>query len=583
MLKINLGKIRLSMDIPPPPPPPSTSPKSRKKLFAILAVILIAIILIPSVLVFSGALNFDKNNPQATPTPGPSATNPPVTTTPTSQTNHNVINIASGAKTPVASQSIDSAGGTIQVTDASSLLNGLKIVVPEAATSEPIQFQVSYSDISDVSGLPQNTAVASKLISIETSGSDSFNKYKMFEEPVRVTLPYNANEQNDDNNSVRFYWYDSQTNALDSAGFLSEDKTAHTITFLTGSFSDFVAVRTMLNITGSMLGIDATVDTGFRPARDGWFIPNHGSYLWNTTTNASTTNGFCLGMVSYAKWYYSDIATGLHSKYLQGNLTEWRDDATAIQLAARAHLATSGIWAALTQEETDWATANAREVALSWISGMIVTGEPQLIGLKTVLNNGTWLPGGHAIMTYAYHDGVFEIYDPNYPASLPGNTMREIPFTYSMGFNQTYISGLTRNDAMAFNIFYHAGSKLSATPSDYRGLYDSAEKGFKDNNLFPTVTLTDTTTNPTGTTPTDTDKDGVRDTTDSKVTISGTITGGVSQINSTLLWVDNQKYTAAVVNGVFSKEVPLMPGDNDVVVLATADDTFNNWAGFIGY
>jgi hypothetical protein len=73
----------------------------------------------------------------------------------------------------------------------------------------------------------------------------------------------------------------------------------------------------------------------------------------------------------------------------------WRDDATAIQLAARAHLATTGIWNSLTQEEEDWATANAREVGLSWLSGMIVTGEPQLIGLKARDNSGAWLNYAH--------------------------------------------------------------------------------------------------------------------------------------------------------------------------------------------
>jgi uncharacterized protein YfaP (DUF2135 family) len=36
-----------------------------------------------------------------------------------------------------------------------------------------------------------------------------------------------------------------------------------------------------------------------------------------------------------------------------------------------------------------------------------------------------------------------------------------------------------------------------------------------------------------------------------------------------------------VVDGVFSVEVPLMTGDNDVVVLATDVNTFSNWAGFL--
>jgi uncharacterized protein YfaP (DUF2135 family) len=574
MIKINLGKIKLSMNLPPPPPPPPTSPKSRKKLFMILAVVLIAIILIPSVLIFSGALKFGPSNPTSTPTATP--TNSPVTSpgVSTSPTTHNTVSVASGAKTQVASQTIDSAGGTIQVTDSSSPLNGLQIVVPEAATSDPVQFQVSYADISNVNGLPQGATPASELITIQTSGSAEFNKYEMFDNPVQVTLPYSSTVPNDDNSPVRFYWYDSQAGKLDSTGFLSEDKSAHTITFLTASFSDFLAVEVDISLS-ELTGTSYTVDTGFRPATNGWFIPNYGSVL--------TPGGMCLGMVSYAKWFYTyhSTDTGLHAKYIQGDAAEWRDDATAIQLAARAHLGTTGVWSSLTNEEKGWARANAREVGLSWLSGMLVTGEPQIIGLKTVLTNGTYLDGSHAILTYGYSDGSFQIYDPNYPGSSPSDRARLIPFTYTSGFNETYISGTTRASGEAFNIFYHAGSKLAATPDDYQGLYDAAQTGFQDNSKFPTVTLTDTSTTPTGTTPTDTDSDGIRDTTDSKTTISGTITGGEYQINSTLIFVDNHKYMATVTDGVFSQEVPLLAGENDVVILATDQSTFYNWAGYL--
>jgi uncharacterized protein YfaP (DUF2135 family) len=585
MTRINF-KLRLSgYPIPPPPPP---KPRKSRTLIAAIVIVLIAVLVVPSVLFYSGLLS--PTNPGASPTPFPSITatpfstpnpsSPTVTPTPASQT---IVNIATSEKTPVTAKSIGSSGGTIQVTDTASPLKGLNIDVPQAATEQPIQFAISYSTVSSIAGLPSSCSVASKMISIETTGSETFNKYKMFDKPVTVTLPYNAEETNDDGNPVRFYWYDSQTCKLDSAGFFSEDKTVHTITFLTGSFSDFVAVRTMLNITGSLWGVDAPIDTGFRPARDGWFIPNYGSYLDYSKINDpnGTTGGFCLGMVSYAKWYYSEIATGLHSLYLEGNRTEWRDDATAIQLAARAHIGTTGIWKSLTQEERNWATANAREVALSWISGMIVTGEPQLIGLKALTSAGKWLDYAHAVMTYSYNNGKFEIYDPNFPGTSPGDSMREINFTYTKGFTDIYVSGVTSASKLRFNVFYHAGSKLAATPNDYRGLYDAAKTGFKDNSLFPTVKLTDLSTSPTGTTPTDTNHDGIRDTTEAKTTISGTINGGKDQINSTLIYVDNVKYTAAVVNGEFSKEVPLMAGDNDVAILATADDTFSEWAGFL--
>ncbi|HSV50390.1 MAG TPA: hypothetical protein VLH35_08735 [Candidatus Acidoferrales bacterium] len=562
------------MNFPPPPPPPS--PNSRKKLFAILAVVLIVIILVPILLVFSGIINFNPPNTNPTTNPTNSATNPPnitpsVSTTPTG---NNDVTITSGSAVSVTSQSVGSTGGTIQVTDSSSPLYGLKIVVPPAATTETVQFSISYADISNVNGLPTGATYASKLIIIDVTGSAEFNQYDMFEKPVKVTLPYDATAENSDSSPVRFYWYDPSTGKLDSMGFLSQDKTAHTLTFETASFSQFVAIEVALTLA-DFTGVNYMVDTGFRPTLNGWFIPNYGS--------VQTPGGMCLGMVSYAKWYYTyhGADTGLNDKYIEGDTAEWRDDNTAIQLAARAHLATSGIWNSLTQEEQGWAEANAREVGLSWLSGMIVTGEPQLIGLKARANSGNYLNYAHAVMTYGYSDGKFQIYDPNFPESNWGDSMRTIPFTYNDGFTETYVSGTTRSDSLVFNIFYHAASKLSSTPSDYQGLYDAAQSKFQGSSTFPTVTLTDETTTPTGTTPIDTDSDGMRDTAATKTTISGTITGGQSAITSTLVFVDNKKYTASVVDGAFSVEVPLMTGNNDVVVLATDENTFSNWAGFL--
>jgi len=421
-------------------------------------------------LFFSGALNTNpNNNPTTNPTNSPIAT-PGATNTPTT---HTAVSVTSGSKTSVASQTVGSSGGTIQVTDSSSPLNGLKIVVPPATTPQNIQFTVSYADISNVDGLPTGASPASELITIDASGSDDFNQYDMLEKPVEVTLPYDASAENDDSNPVRFYWYDSQNAKLDSVGFLREDKNAHTITFLTASFSDFLAIEVDLALSELSGTSTYSVDTGFRPAINGWFIPNYGS--------VQTPGGMCLGMVSYAKWFYTYhyADTGLYSKYIEGDSAEWRDDATAIQLATRAHLATSGIWNSLTQEERGWAEANAREVGLSWLSGMIVTGEPQLIGLKAQDASGQWLNYAHAVMTYAYSNGQFQIYDPNFPGSAYGDRMRTIPFTYSDGFTETYVSGTTRSDSLVFNIFYHAGAKLSATPGDYQGLYDSAQSKFQ--------------------------------------------------------------------------------------------------------
>ncbi len=203
-----IHQIKLSVNFPPP-----TSAKSCRKLYAILAVVLIIIILVPLVLVFSGALNIGPTtNPTPTPTANTSA--PPVSTetpggtTPPPSTS-NVVLISSGSKVSATTQTIGSSGGTIQVTDSSSPLYGLKIVVPAAATSEPVQFEVSYADIVQITGLPSGASAASKLITIHATGSADFNQYQMFDAAIEVTLPYDSTATNDDNKPVRFYWYDA--------------------------------------------------------------------------------------------------------------------------------------------------------------------------------------------------------------------------------------------------------------------------------------------------------------------------------------------------------------------------------------
>jgi uncharacterized protein YfaP (DUF2135 family) len=481
------------------------------------------------------------------------------------------LHINSGENIPVASQSVASTGGTISVTDSLSPLYGLNIEIPRAAASEDVTFSISYADITDIAGLPEGASFASKMISIETDGTDVWNEYKAFEKPCTVTLPYDPNTNEE---SVRFYSYDAVNNLLDSTGFISQDTSSHTITFYTGTFSSFIAIELDMAID-ELLGSDYSVDTGFRPATDGWFMDNYGSYL--------ASGGICLGMTSYAQWYYAHKKAtdgGLYSKYLEGDLDEWRDDETAIQLATRAHMGSSGIWSSLTQDEMDWATTNSADVAYSIIHGMIVSGQPQLIGLKTRYNDGSWEEGGHAILTYQYTGGKFYIYDPNYHGTVPETDARQIPFTYGKGFTRTYSSGQTTDEGRQYNVFYHASSKTFSPENAYSQLYDAAEINFEGDTIFPTITIEYLGSD--GYSLSDTDYDGVVDTTESKVTITGTISGGQEDVTSTLIFVSNQKFKTPVdVTGSFSQEVPLYAGDNDLIILATDENTRSNWAGFL--
>jgi len=485
------------------------------------------------------------------------------------------VEIETGTATQVISQTVQPSGGTIEIIDNSSPLYGLKIEVPEGAAGEDINVTVSYADITGVSGLSEEASTASKLISIETSGFEIWNKYKVFDKAIELTLPYDAILVSA-GEPVRFYYYDEENNVLGSAGFLSQDLTNHTITFYTRTFSKFIAIKLAL-LVSEMVGTNFTVDTGFRPATDGWFITNYGSYL--------ESGGICMGMVSFANYYYtyekSVAGVGLYEKYREGDPDEWRDDATAIQLATRAHTAESDIWNQTWRHEIATQVPTSTDVACSLLHAMFVTGSPQLIGIYQQVANGAWV-GGHAILTYRYTNGRFDIYDPNYPGTAPETDARQIPFTYGTGFTRVYSSGATAGaGTFQYNVFLHWGYKAFHPLNAFDQLYTYAETGFADNTIFPAVTLTDASTTPVGTTPVDTDGDDIRDTTESKVTISGTISGGQKEVTSTLLFVSNQKCEVTVAGGSFSQEVPLYQGDNDVIILATDENTFSNWAGYL--
>jgi uncharacterized protein YfaP (DUF2135 family) len=224
-----------------------------------------------------------------------------------------------------------------------------------------------------------------------------------------------------------------------------------------------------------------------------------------------------------------------------------------------------------------------KQTGYSQIHAMMVSNEPQMIDLRVQYNNGSWADYGHVVMAYSYTNGQFNIYDPNVPGSAPGTGLQVMPFntTTNLGFKQVFKSGLTAGDALVFNIFRHINYRVFTPPNLFADLYSSAQTGFKDDTKFPKVVLTDPFTTPSGTTPADTDSDMMRNTDDSKAIISGTITGGGITVSSTLVYVAGVKYETNVVEGAFSIQVPLLPGDNEVIILATDANTYNKWAGWL--
>lgn len=524
------------------------------------------------------------------------------------------------ASTTLSKSSVGASGGTISISDASSPLNGLSIVVPSGATDEDISFTITYADISAETGLPEGAASTSKAIKIATSGSSEWNNEQMFNLPIKVTLPYTAPSEGE--SSVRFYVYNSD-GSLEAAGLESMDTTNHTVTFYTRTFANTAEVSRMASISVNgnkdvaasatyaiyvAIGIGAkwsawlsggkTVDTGFTAASNGWYIPNYGSYY------KASRGGSCFGFVGAAKYYYrKGYSPGLYSNYHDdSDTTTWLDDAVAIEFTSRVHNGMADIWDEFISGEVDTQTPSSEAVALSYVGAMYVTGLPALLYIqqKTVAAGGVEsYSGAHAISVYradiaAGGTITFYVYDPNFPKS----DSRRITYINGAGF-ANYASGTdAASSSFSYNYFHHVGYHVGLSDAVLDQIKTAADSKFTGSTVFPTITITEVkgvdggaekevategTTANTG--------EHAYVTNYAAVKISGTILGGLAQdaccvVNNARVFINNKKYSALVNNsagagdGTFSITVPVSQGDNELVIIGARKNSFSNWAAF---
>jgi uncharacterized protein YfaP (DUF2135 family) len=555
----------------------------------------------------------------------------------------NRVNIASGtleASTTTAT-TVDAEGGAIAVTDMNDPLYGLEIEVPKGATSEPITFAVESATISDLQGIPPGASVTSRLITIRASGSEEWNTYGMFDKAVKVTIPYESASdtvgvyqvnvdgtleptgfaaRDADNNTLTF-WTRTFANLAENtavapasatdAVVFTDDKgvifplrrpTASLVNSATGAvsaasvassaqFAIYVAIGLEEQVWADWANSAKAIDTRFRAATNGWYIPNYGSYY------KASRGGNCFGMVGWAKYYHKvNASPSLYTNYRDAAPTAtWVDDATAIELASRIHNGMSDIWNQYLDNELDIQTASSLAVARSLVGALYVTGNPALLGIYQEVNGS--LSGGHAILTYRADidtsgNITFHIYDPNFP----GDDTRRINFINGTGF-QNYLSGTSAESSrFTYNNISHVGFHVGLSDAVLAALKTSADAGFANDSVFPKITLTSITGKEnnedvmatTGTTASGQEK---LITSNTAVIIRGTVLGGRAQtagsvVNNLRVLTPQGNYSAAVDNqagagtGQFELTIPLLNGENMVAFVAAKSSSFSHWAAF---
>jgi len=491
----------------------------------------------------------------------------------------------------VTTQSIGASGGNITVADAASPLNGLTIAFPAGAVASSTEIKVSYADINESgSTLPSETHVVSKMLILESSSETNFNK------PVTVTFPYdttlttynefvNAYEYLSEGKPKALYTRGPETR-IEVAAITARNTATAKVSFMVRHFSNYLILEWAKKVADVMsTSADFNVDTGFSPSNDGWFIANYGSIL--------NPGGNCIGMSSFAKWFFTwkgvlSDSDGLYNKYRQGDPDKWEDDVCAIEIASRMQTGEIAIWKTSSAEMSKLGFSSL-EVAKSFVQAMRDTGQPQIMYVQQAYADGTF-GGAHAILARAYSNGVFKIYDPNFP----GNEDRKVTYTYNGNWG-IYNSGTSASDTrFNYNQFGIIGSSLFHGFDDAENIYNNAnmEPCFGDKSLFPTITVT---------APTDTNGDGkldVASTNEVGTTLEGTITGGSATPTHTIIYVNGTKYDVALpAGGAFSQKVPLYCAetastdetmnlenkDNVVEFLVTDTDAYSNYAGYAKY
>lgn len=387
--------------------------------------------------------------------------------------------------------------------------------------------------------LPANADPANVYELTKTNYPDSFLQ------PVEVTVPYDPTV----NDMPTVLYYDTVNNNYVAAPVKNIDPVAKTITFSTVHFSHYV-VTSDKDIKNSSSTLPA-VDTLFDPLKDGFAVPNFGSY--------TVPGGCSLGMSDFAVWYYTNMkgtAGNLYDKWLN-------DPTTARQVIAASQKAASQIWAKF------WNHSNykvdKKKTGLLLIASMKLSGKPQSLFMKSVVNGVD--KSALAVTAFKFTPdtttptkGKFSIYDPNFP----GETAT-LDWDMATGFSNYSKAGAYSEP---FTNFAFDGLPSIAESKQFKSLYDSVT----NTAVLTSITLTSPAFDSTGTY-----SATVTGTTLPDVTVAGSVTGTATTLSYVLNGGALQNVTLSGGTFSFILRGADLKTDN-TLILSAAGSIRNPWS-----
>lgn len=328
-----------------------------------------------------------------------------------------------------ASATIGPVGGTVEVTNSSSSLYGVKVDVPAGALSKDTNIGISIKKCEH--SLPADLRKVSPMITLTPEGT-SFNI------PVTISIPFDSKNVTDVS-MLGVYTYDQETSPW--VLLTLKEISAGVIKALAVHLSDFQVAEYTKPLSNSG-------DSAFRASKNGFSVENF--------SDDKDPAGHCWGMAAFASWYwiYKQSEVNLSTKYSECQAKNVIDETQHIIVEIRDNLHQDPAY-----------------VANALMAG-IDLGRPQ------TLSSFTNSPPGHAVLVYKYVRNSdlsinFYIYDPN-----PGAAKRDDIFiTYKAGKFESYDS---------YNGYQFVGGLYSV--ADFESIY-RLEMMPKIGNVSPSGTI----------------------------------------------------------------------------------------------
>jgi len=247
---------------------------------------------------------------------------------------------------PEAAAVIGPEGGVVEVNDLTSLLYGLKMVIPGFALNEKYVIIVQKNDnLPEPPFYVKDTSTAFRLL----PDNLQFNNEKI----VQVTIPYNFNTTIPQDFIFAMRYSNGKEKWVD-VDRLSINKAMDILTIGINHFSDYQVMNANVDLTQS-------IDIGFLFYKDRF--PIHQGAGGDVTT--------CKGVSVYTTWYYYEKGHGLRCAY---------NNTRAIQVKDKAHqkLANNYWWGG--------AQADDYVVKRLWL-GLNNYHKPQLLGMRAGWGN----------------------------------------------------------------------------------------------------------------------------------------------------------------------------------------------------